>query len=87
MRLGSRVGLAVPRPEMRPDPREVDGILEVPVADLVAPERLHTETREYFGREIRVPYFDVCGEKVWGATAMILSEWLTLLGVPPSPPR
>jgi hypothetical protein len=27
-----------------------------------------------------VPYFDVHGARVWGATAMILAEFLDLLG-------
>jgi hypothetical protein len=32
-----------------------------------------------------VPYFALAGEKVWGATAMVLSEFLCLLGSPPDP--
>jgi hypothetical protein len=27
-----------------------------------------------------VPYYDVHGERVWGATAMVLAEFLDLLG-------
>jgi hypothetical protein len=27
-----------------------------------------------------VPAFHVCGEEIWGATAMVLSEFLVLLG-------
>ncbi len=35
------------------------------------------------GESRRVPYFLVDGEKLWGATAMILAEFMTLLGFPP----
>ena len=30
--------------------------------------------REVRGREVRVPYYEVYGHQVWGATALILSE-------------
>ena len=33
-----------------------------------------------------VPAFLAGGEEIWGATAMVLAEFLTLLGwIPPSP--
>ena len=28
-----------------------------------------------------MPYFDLDGEQVWGATAMVLAEFVALLGV------
>ena len=42
-------------------------------------------TRGAGAREIHVPFFEVDGEKLWGATAMVLSELLTLLGRTPDP--
>ena len=35
------------------------------------------------GRELTVPAFDLAGLEVWGATAMVLAEFLTLLGWKP----
>jgi hypothetical protein len=32
-----------------------------------------------------MPFFDVGGEQVWGATAMVLAELVALLGVMPHP--
>jgi hypothetical protein len=44
--------------------------------------------RRHEGRDFEVPYFMLDGEVVWGATAMVLSELLALLGHPPfRPPR
>jgi len=79
------VGDVPARPDLRPDPREVERILEVPLDDLCDPARVVVEQRQLVGRLREVPYFDVDGEKVWGATAMILAELLWLLGTPPDP--
>ncbi len=39
------------------------------------------------GREFDVPSFDVEGERVWGATAMVLAELLWVMGCAPDPWR
>jgi hypothetical protein len=36
--------------------------------------------REREGQRIDVPAFCVAGEEIWGATAMVLAEFLSLLG-------
>ncbi len=80
------VGTVRELPKLRPNPGEVERVLEVPLTDLADPARLHVEQRALAGREARIPYFDVEGEKLWGATAMILAELLWILGAPPRPP-
>jgi len=72
-------------PRLRPAHGEVERILEVPFAELADPARLRSEPRVLVGASCLVPYFDLCGEKVWGATAMVLAELLWLLGTPPDP--
>ena len=47
--------------------------------DLLDLGRRGTETRRFGGREYEVPFIDVDGYVVWGATAMILSEFLALV--------
>ncbi len=79
------VGTVRELPKLTLSPREVERVLEVPLTDLTDPGRLHVEERTLAGREARVPYFDVEGEKLWGATAMILAELLWILGAPPAP--
>ncbi len=58
---------------------EVARILEPPVADLLDPARQKEMRRVLRGSEYDVPYFDLAGEKVWGATGMILSELRAVL--------
>lgn len=72
--------------ELSPEDGEVARILEVPFRDLEDPARLAVETRTHEGERFRVPFFRVEGEKVWGATAMILAELLSLIGRPPAAP-
>lgn len=62
------------------DPREVAGILEIPVATFLDPARLTTQTHTLEPGVTRTVYFfDVGGEVVWGATARIVKEWLDLM--------
>lgn len=64
---------------------EVERIIEAPVSRLLDPAALAIEPRVLDGLLYEVPYFDVAGHKVWGATAMILSEFAALLGVATDP--
>jgi 8-oxo-dGTP pyrophosphatase MutT (NUDIX family) len=72
-------------PSLRPDPREVSAIVEVSLAHLLDSARW--ETMETRAGRLRVPLFPTPRGPIWGATAMILAELLSLLGWsgPPSP--
>ncbi len=74
------VGLTARRPAFRPGPGEVRRILEVPLADLVRPDAVRAEDLPRHGRWTHVRYFDIAGTRLWGATAMMTAELLTLLG-------
>ncbi len=73
------------RPRFAAAAAEVAHILEVPVDELcVAGSR--RRGWGWRGTEmIAVPYFEVQGERVWGATAMVLGELIHLLGVRGAP--
>ena len=61
---------------------EVDRLIEVPVAMLAHRDSIAAEQRVRPRAPhdvITVPYFDISGTKVWGATAMVLAEFLALL--------
>ena len=61
---------------------EVADIYEVPLTDLLDGEARRT-TELPFGERLvlqNVPYFHLQKRVVWGATAMMLNEWVTLLG-------
>ncbi len=74
------VGYCTAAPHFRPDAREVAEIMQVPVSVIQDPHNRHSEVREHpqLGR-IKIPYMLIHGYKVWGATAMILSEFNALL--------
>jgi 8-oxo-dGTP pyrophosphatase MutT (NUDIX family) len=69
------------RPSFHPDPVEVAEILEVPLDTLLTPSTRKVEywSAPHFESPRRVPFFDIHGQVVWGATAMILSELVTML--------
>ena len=79
------VGATSERPSLQLDSGEVAQILEVPVETLIDPGCLGRRHQTRDGIDIDVPYFDLSGARVWGATAMIISEFLHLLGYEPSP--
>ena len=77
------VGYASMRPAFQRAEWEVARIIEAPVAQLSAPGVIKREirTRVVKGQsiDVDVPYFDIDGEKVWGATAMVLAEFCAIL--------
>jgi 8-oxo-dGTP pyrophosphatase MutT (NUDIX family) len=81
------VGVAMEPPVFRPEPAEVAQVLEVPLDALTDPACLKRSTWTRDGRALDVPYFDVLGHHVWGATAMALCEFLSLYGYEADPWR
>jgi len=79
-RLHPIVGLSHERPALTPADGEVARILDVAVDDLTTAGCVAQTTREREGRRIDAPAFCVAGEEIWGATAMVLAEFLSLLG-------
>jgi 8-oxo-dGTP pyrophosphatase MutT (NUDIX family) len=68
------------RPRFVPDTREVAAILEAPLRLLLDPATRAKEEMELRGGlRMPVPFFRVGEDKVWGATAMILSEFVERL--------
>ncbi len=73
------VGITDRRPDFLPAPDEVDEILEVSLEDLRDASRIRQGTRIREGVAVEYPYFDLLGHQVWGATAMVLGEFICLL--------
>lgn len=76
------VGFVDHTPDFTPEVKEVRTVLEVPFDHFQNPaNRKLTDLRIAQNLTLRnVPYFDVLGRIVWGATAMMLSELLEVLG-------
>jgi 8-oxo-dGTP pyrophosphatase MutT (NUDIX family) len=72
------VGVTDDPPVFRLHPAEVEALVEAPLAGLRDPARLRWTRREHAGQHVRYPYFDVAGQVVWGATAMMLGEFACL---------
>lgn len=73
------VGYALQAPQLRPEPREVAAAFSVPLRRLLNPATIAYEQREWRNMAIEVPYFALEGYKVWGATALLLSELVARL--------
>ena len=67
------------RPAFVPAAGEVAEILEVSLEDLRDASRIRRGTRVREGVAVEYPYFDLLGHQVWGATAMILGEFICLI--------
>jgi len=72
------VGLVPHTPHFLPNPDEVKSIIQVTVSELVSiiPGKKVFPTS--YGN-LEAPYFDIQGHAVWGATAMMLSEFREIL--------
>jgi len=68
------------RPTLVPSDAEVARILVVDVHELMDPARVRWTERVREGRRLSVPAFHVGSVEIWGATAMVLAEFLALLG-------
>jgi 8-oxo-dGTP pyrophosphatase MutT (NUDIX family) len=77
------VGFTSIRPAFQRAEWEVARIIEAPLPLLADPAVVKRETRTRVVKgqsiEVDVPYFDIDGEKVWGATAMVLAEFCAIL--------
>ncbi|NOZ03165.1 MAG: CoA pyrophosphatase [FCB group bacterium] len=66
-------------PLTNPDPAEVETLFSVSVNSLIDDNIIGKEERTIRGFLMHIPFFKFGDHKVWGATAMILSEFKTLL--------
>jgi 8-oxo-dGTP pyrophosphatase MutT (NUDIX family) len=76
------VGMVSQRPLFQLAPHEVERLIEAPVARLQQPDAVRWEERMRTRPPhvlMDVPYFDINNERVWGATAMVLAEFLALV--------
>jgi len=65
-------------PHMRPNPEEVDEVLEVPLEHLVNPANFGKHLHHYGELSFTAPHFRFGEHVIWGATSMILSELVAM---------
>lgn len=81
------VGVVHDRPKLRPNPAEVEAVLHVPLAELLSPAVYRHEwwpmpphLRPLQGDDRRPMFFyDLAGDTVWGATARVLTQLLSVI--------
>ncbi len=73
------VGYVGKKPDFSIQVSEVDALFEIPLSHLFNPELKKKEWWNLRGELIEIPFYHLSEQKVWGATAMILSEFEQLL--------
>jgi len=73
------VAAVTARPTFVPHEAEVAALIEVPVARLLAEGVRQTTVMNLWGAPSDIPYWDLAGRVVWGATAMMLAEFAALV--------
>jgi 8-oxo-dGTP pyrophosphatase MutT (NUDIX family) len=73
------VGLVRAPVVWQPDGEEIEKVIEVPYAALVAEGAVRVEQWEHDGMLHPMHFFDYGGETIWGATARILTHYLGLI--------
>ena len=68
------LGFCEKRPDFQMNTFEVEEVIEVLVKELLAEDNISKFSIEKNNFTISAPYFNAEGHKIWGATAMILSE-------------
>jgi 8-oxo-dGTP pyrophosphatase MutT (NUDIX family) len=66
-------------PQFLPQPEEVAEIIEVPLPYLLDERNVVVEEWLLDDEVKQVPFFNIYGHKVWGATAVVLSEFAAIL--------
>jgi 8-oxo-dGTP pyrophosphatase MutT (NUDIX family) len=79
-RLHPVIAVADEHPVLRPADGEVARIIEARVADLIDPGHVEWRTQRRGEQTLDFPVFLSDAVEIWGATAMVLAEFLALLG-------
>jgi 8-oxo-dGTP pyrophosphatase MutT (NUDIX family) len=73
------VGVLPYRPDFYPDPREVEAMVEVDFATLTDKSIIGDSQIQVRGITVDAPYYQIQNYRVWGATAMMISELLAII--------
>ena len=73
------VATAYSKLNFSPNPKEVDLIIEIPINELMKQENLRSEVRVTNNEPLKYTCYSYRGNFIWGATARILTELLTMI--------
>jgi len=75
------VGWMEKAPAFKINPTEVEKVILASAQELRNEQNIRSEMHRKYETDFTIPYFALNGEKVWGATAMILSEFMGILPI------
>jgi 8-oxo-dGTP pyrophosphatase MutT (NUDIX family) len=81
------VGYVPQRPDWQYNREEVAEVIECPVDLLLDDFIKRKDKRDFNGMEFEYGYYDIYGHRVWGATAIMLSEFEWRIRTVHEPPR
>ena len=73
------IGTLAIEPEWKLSEQEVESLFTISLNTLSDESRWRSEERQFGEKTVTIPYIALGGEKVWGATAMVLAELAALL--------
>jgi len=73
------VAAAGGRPDFVPDPVEASEVIEIPLGHLIDEANIRREEWTIRGIPVVVPFYAFGPHKIWGATAMVLAEFLKMV--------
>ena len=73
------IGWLDAHPTFAPSPYEVERVIEVPLQSLLNPDTVGKCRRTRHGQTHTVPCYRINSDCIWGATAMILSEFILII--------
>lgn len=79
MRVVPVVGSLPYKPAFSPDQREVEGIYEIKLSEIRDASLIEHGKIPIRGGYVTVPFYHYQGRKIWGATAMMISELLQII--------
>ena len=73
------IGYMTHKPDFYPDAHEVDKVIEITLNEIINPAIIGRKILNVRGVEINAPFYQIQEHTVWGATAMMISELLTII--------
>ena len=73
------IGCIPYRPDFFPDAREVEDVFQIKLDEISDNSIVGSSDIIVRGEQVIAPHYEVQGHKIWGATAMMISELLSVL--------
>lgn len=76
------IGVMPYRPDFYPDAREVEEVFEIKLTDITNKDIIGSSELLLRGETVIAPHYELMNYKIWGATAMMISELIAVINLP-----